>query len=150
MFSQGENYIIDFSINKLHSIINLFTNFSLFYIHSFKTNEKNDKFLSLLKDKSLKYYENYEDFLMQFYNDEEYQYFKGILSIYSGYESSQMIFKFTSDYLNKEFTFLEFWKQTCMFKEPIKIKGKAVPGFQRGSSHLGVPTGNFLYYSSKH
>jgi hypothetical protein len=80
MNNQGENYVFDFSINKIINITNLFTNFTLFYKHTLKnnSNEQNDKFLSILTEKKLKYYENYDDFLKQFYNDEEYQKYKGI------------------------------------------------------------------------
>lgn len=70
--------------------------------------------------------------------------------IHQGYESSQIIYKYTPNYIDNEFSFLEFWKQTTFYKDSIKIKGKAVPGFQRGSSDLGVPTGKFKFKSSKH
>jgi hypothetical protein len=64
------------------------------------------------------------------------------MEIYNNFISSQFVYKYTSDLLNRNFEFLSLWRNMINIKENIILEGKIVPGFKRGSKLLGVPTAN--------
>jgi len=141
LFSENENYVIDFSTRKIIGFVNRFPNFKLFYKSPSKKtfdpqDESNEKEMySHLMIKKISFFTNYEEFLMSFYTEEEYK-------SYKNYESNQVIFKFCPTYLTKDFDYIKYWSKMKEFKTPIVLSGKVVTGFQRGSRQLGVPTAN--------
>jgi hypothetical protein len=64
-----------------------------------------------------------------------------IIKDYNEIKNKEFIFKYCKEFLSREFLFLNLWRN---FKtiENIKISGKVVTGFKRGSKLLGVPTAN--------
>jgi len=140
-FDQGDNFVIDFSRKTIIKLIDKLPNMKLFYKSpgkkAFDPQEEFEEkeMYSLIMMRKIPYYSNYDDFLQVFYSAEE-------LSAYKDYEASEIIHKFFPSYLEKNFAFSKYWSIKKKFKNPIILKGKVVPGFQRGSRQLGVPTAN--------
>jgi hypothetical protein len=66
---------------------------------------------------------------------------KQTLNNYHEMQSNEFIYKYSKECLSKDFAFSNLWKSFKLI-ESIKILGKVVPGFKRGSKLLGVPTAN--------
>jgi len=141
IYLKNENIVFESSKNKIINYINKFPDFQLFYkssnIKNFDPQDESDEkeLYSLLTQNKINYFSNYDEFLKSFYSDEEFKNYKD-------FEANQIIFKFFNSFIEKDFTYLKFWKKIKQFKNPVLLGGKVITGFQRGSRQLGIATAN--------
>ena len=100
-------------------------------------NKDNKVFIDISKNKNElitnKYYNSFDSVIKEKNLDQEY----------NTYMDNNFISKYDSNLLNNnKFEFKHFWNNYTKYENPIKLEGKVIHGFQRGSKLLGIPTGN--------
>lgn len=109
------------------------------------TNHDDNESLVTLSNFESKRFDKFEDFLKQITSNLSLN-IESTLIKYNSFLNSEFIYKYSNEFLTKNFVFLSLWKKTSSLPSnlpsPIKLESKVIAGFKRGSKLLGVPTAN--------
>lgn len=144
--SENNNFRFNLTIKNEKDILNMTNNSTLsdslyIFIDNLNFDIKNSEFIffkkNFTKEKESFVFEDILKKISSFNNCDEIE----TLNNYNNYLNTEFIFKYSKEFLNKKFRFLNLWNNYKMIV-PVEISGKIITGFKRGSKLLGVPTAN--------
>jgi riboflavin kinase len=139
--NSGESKLLQ-KINLNNSL--MFTK-KLYKSSESNNNNHNDSLLSSTNFNQNKFFEKFEDFLKQISSNLSLN-TEATITNYNTFLNNQFIYKYSNEFLTKDFAFLSLWKKTSFLPStvpsPLKLESKVIAGFKRGSKLLGVPTAN--------